>query len=301
MTPRGATAWRAGAAMAAGSALLLAACQPLPHPFADDVPPPGLLDVHDSVSLSVAPVKGEPKAVAGRLAAAVAEALRKHGIAASSRTASVSGDELAGTLETAAGTAGGVAVTARWRLTDAAGRALGGSASRVEAPAQEWRDGSGGAVARLAAASADKLAILFLGRPPPSAPPAASKPRQPRLAFAGVKGAPGDGGQALASAIAFLLQSQGVEIVASDKEKPDLVLGVDVAVGKPVAAKQHISIVWEMRRADGSRIGTLAQQNDVPAGSLDRSWGNTAYVVAASAREGIMQLVIRGMAQAASS
>ncbi|HVH75965.1 MAG TPA: hypothetical protein VM755_13710 [Stellaceae bacterium] len=287
------------ARMAVAAALLFAACQPLPHPFADDVPPPGLLRVRDSVSLSVAPVAGEPRQVAGALAGAVAKALRKHGIAASSRTAGIGSDELLGTLAAAPGADGRMAVTVRWQLEDAAGHPLGRSASRLEAPAEEWRDNSGGAVARLAAASADKLAILFLGRPPSVA--SAAKPRRPRIAVAGVEGAPGDGGKSLATAIAFVLKSQGVEILADGKEKPDLVLDALVTLGKAKGGKQHISIVWQMRRAGGGMIGTVAQQNDVAAGSLDGKWGDTAYLVAAAAREGIMQLVIRGISQAGKS
>ncbi|HEV2300356.1 MAG TPA: hypothetical protein VGR91_02190 [Stellaceae bacterium] len=285
--------------LATAAALLLAACQPLPHPFADDVPPPSLLHVRDSVSLSVAPVAGEPKGAASALPAAVAKALRKHGIAASSRTAGTGSDELLGTLAAAPGADGQTAVTARWRLTDAAGHPLGQSASRIEAPADEWRDGKGGAVARLAAASADKLAILFLGHPANG--PNETKPRRPRIALAGVEGAPGDGGKSLATAIAFLLKGEGMAIVADIKQQPDLVLAAEVSIGKAQAGKQHVSIVWQMRRPDGSRIGRVAQENDVASGSLDGKWGDTAYLVAAAAREGIMQLVIRGMSQAAKS
>ena len=287
---------RSGAGIAVAAALLLAACQPLPHPFADQVPSPDLLHVRDSVSLSVAPVAGEPAAAAGALAAAVAKALRKRGIAASSRTASIAGEELSGRLAAAPGADGNTAVTARWRLNDAAGRLIGESASLVEAPEKEWREGKGAAVARLAAASADKLAILFLGHPP-SATPSEVKPKSPRIALAGVNGAPGDGGKSLAAAIEFLLKSQGVTLVADGKEKPDLVLAADVTIGKAKAGKQHIEILWRMTSADGKKIGTVAQQNDVVAGSLDGEWGNTAYLVATAARDGIMQLVIRGMPQ----
>ena len=49
-----------------------------------------------------------------------------------------------------------------------------------------------------------------------------------------------------------------------------------------------------MRRADGSEIGTVAQENDVPAGLLDGPWGDVAYTVALAAQDGIMQLIARG-------
>ena len=49
---------------------LIAACQPLPHPFADDVPPPSapMLSPPDSAGIIVAPVAGAPAPIAGELA-----------------------------------------------------------------------------------------------------------------------------------------------------------------------------------------------------------------------------------------
>ena len=55
--------------------------------------------------------------------------------------------------------------------------------------------------------------------------------------------------------------------------KADLLLDAVVTVAKPEAGKQHVKIVWRMRRADGSEIGTVAQENDVPAGLLERLLG----------------------------
>jgi len=63
--------------------------------------------------------------------------------------------------------------------------------------------------------------------------------------------------------------------------------------------KQHIKIVWHLRRADGSEIGTVGQENDVPKGSLDSAWGDVAYSVAAAAEGGIAQLISRAGTKAA--
>ena len=56
-------------------AALLASCQPLPHPFADDRPPAELLAVPESAGVSIAPVEGQPGAIAAKLGAATARAL----------------------------------------------------------------------------------------------------------------------------------------------------------------------------------------------------------------------------------
>ena len=52
-----------------------------------------------------------------------------------------------------------------------------------------------------------------------------------------------------------------------------------------------------MRRKDGSEIGTVVQENDVPAGLLDGPWGDVAYTVAVAAQDGIMALIARGAPQ----
>src|SRR5439155_8672648 len=83
-----------------------------------------------------------------------------------------------------------------------------------------------------------------------------------RLAIGEVKGAPGDGGKSLARAVLAVLKKQDLAIV-DDAKKADLMLDgeVDVA-GK--ADKQHVKIVWRIRRSDGAEIGTVGQENDVP-------------------------------------
>jgi hypothetical protein len=121
-----------------------------------------------------------------------------------------------------------------------------------------------------------------------------------RLLIRGVKGAPGDGDQALMRSITELLKNQDLQVVSDPQAKADLVLDADVTVGKPKAGKQNVKIVWHVRRREGDEIGTVGQENDVPAGLLDGAWGDVAYMVAVSAQDGIMTLIARGAPQAAS-
>ena len=82
---------------------------------------------------------------------------------------------------------------------------------------------------------------------------------------------------------------------AEGERRFDLVSGHDdVVVANPKAGKQNVKIVWRVRGKDGGEIGTVGQENDVPAGLLDGAWGDVAYMVAVSAQDGIMQLVARG-------
>ena len=180
-----------------------------------------------------------------------------------------------------------------WELRDPSGRRIGERAERVDAPAADWEAGKDDAVARLAAASAAQLAGLLQDEPAAETEIGG----RTRVAIGGVAGAPGDGNEALARAVTELLKKQDLAIMTDPQAKADLVLDADVAVAKPKAGKQNVKIVWHVRRKDGGEIGTVGQENDVPAGLLNGPWGDVAYMVAVSAQDGIMTLVARGAPQ----
>src|SRR4029077_20391896 len=75
---------------------LIPACQPLPHPFADDRPPAALLQVRDVAGVSIAPIEGKPAAITEKLGAAMAKALLKRDIPASDKTTSLGSYQLYG-------------------------------------------------------------------------------------------------------------------------------------------------------------------------------------------------------------
>jgi len=278
-------------------ALLLAACQPLPHPFADDVPKPGspMLSLRDTATVAIAPIQGGPRATAEKLAPAMAEALQKRDIAASNRTTSIASYQLDGRVQAMPPSGDKAAIVVLWDLRNPAGKSLGERAERIEAAADDWRQGKDDAVAHLAAASADQIAAMLQEK----APVEAAEHGETRLSIGGVEGAPGDGGTALASAITTLLKKQDLAIVSDPGAKADVQLDAVVTVDKPKGGQQHVKIVWRVRRRDGSEIGTVGQENDVPAGLLDGPWGDVAYTVAVAAQDGIMQLISRGAPRSA--
>jgi hypothetical protein len=277
--------------------LLTAGCQPLPHPFEDDVPRRGaaILQLRDSASVTIAPIEGRPRATAEKLGPAMASALQEREIAASTKTASIGSYELTGRIQGMAPANGKTALVAYWELRDPSGQRLGQRAERIEAPAGEWEEGNDDAVARLAAASAAQLASIMQDE----APAEAEIGGRARLLIGAVTGAPGDGGTSLSRAIAELLKKQDLAIVTDPAATADLTLDAEVAVGQPKSGKQNVKIVWHLRNKNGGEIGTVGQENDVPAGLLDGGWGDVAYMVAVSAQDGILQLVARGVPQQA--
>lgn len=284
-------------AKAALALALLVGCQPLPHPFADDVPRKGsaMLALRDSASVTIAPIEGAPRATAEKLGPAMATALQAKEIAASDRTASLGSYELAGRIRETAPSDGKAALVAVWQLRDPSGRPLGERTEELSAPAADWEDGKDDTVTRLATASAAQLVTLLQD----DGPAETEIGGRTRLLVGGVEGAPGDGGEALKKVMTELLKKQDLAIVTEPQAEADLILTAEVTVAKPKAGKQNVKIVWRLRRKGGDEIGTVGQENDVPAGLLDGPWGDVAYVVAASAQDGIMQLVSHAAPQPA--
>jgi hypothetical protein len=273
-------------------AALLAACQPLPHPFADDRPPASLLTVRDSAGVSIAPIEGEPSATAGKLGAAVASALGKRDIPASDRTTSLGSYLLYGRLEAQRPRAGKGTLTVHWRLQDSGGRSVGERTARLEALARAWDSGDDTIIASLAEASAAEIAPLLADEAAPAAAEAAGGGRT-RIVVRPVSGAPGDGAKSLANAIATVLKRQDLAVLDDPSAKADVILDGEVTIVLVKPDKQHVKIVWHVRRGDGAEIGTVGQENDVPKGLLDGAWGDVAYSVAIAGADGLLQVIAR--------
>ena len=186
MIPRARLTHSRQAALAA--ALAAAACQPLPHPFAADAPRPGspILTLRDSASVTIAPVQGIPRATAEKLGAAMASALQQLEIPASDKAASIGSYELVGRIAATPASAGKTTLVAVWDLHEPSGLSLGERTERLEAPMRDWEEGAQGAVTRLAAASAARLAAMLQDE----APAEAEAGGQTRLLISGVDGAP---------------------------------------------------------------------------------------------------------------
>ena len=125
------------------------------------------------------------------------------------------------------------------------------------------------------------------------APPAASK--EPLAAVVpSLVGAPGDGNSALAKALQSELTKSGVA-TAGQSASSYRVEGV-VKVGQSADGKQPVQIDWNVKDPQGKRLGTVTQKNEIPAGSLDSSWGKTADAAASAAAQGILKLLPKSSA-----
>ncbi len=285
---------RIAVAMAAAM-LSLVACQPLPQPFKEDRPPPGapILKLKDGVGIQVGAISGMDDGAADRLAEAMAEALRQADVPASTQVRNRASYVLTGTAATRPAAAPGrTAIEVQWTLAAPDGKTAGGYTQRLEAAAEPWRAGDPALMATMARAGAPQIAMLMQDEPTAPAQPVA----MPRMTVLKVAGAPGDGSTMLTRAMETALRRAQVE-VGSDESggeagRTGLVLAGKVEIGPPKNGAQHVQIVWAVQR-DGKEIGRINQENDVPAGTLDKGWGDIAFIVADAALPGIMALLER--------
>ena len=105
-----------------------------------------------------------------------------------------------------------------------------------------------------------------------------------------VTGAPGDGSNSLTAALQNELRKNGVSLGTTPGGQTYKVEG-KVAVGQGKDGKQPISIDWNVIDPAGKKLGTVSQKNEIPQGSVDGAWGQTATAAAEAAAKGIVKLL----------
>lgn len=104
-----------------------------------------------------------------------------------------------------------------------------------------------------------------------------------------VQGAPGDGSRSLAAALRNELMRNGVKPAAPGMASYRV--EGRVKMGAAEAGQQPIKIDWVVKDPRGGNLGTVSQENKIPAGSLDGAWGGTATAAAVAATQGILKLL----------
>ena len=261
---------------------MLAACGDLPHPFqpADKSTKawsrPG--DVAWG-SILVPPIRGLPAAQSAALMDEVVEALHLRDVPASTRTAGRGSIVLAGNIARVSG-------KLRWTLVTPDGETV----LRFDEPIAGVSSDDAGALdlAAIAARAARRVsAALKL----PATDDTKTAPRVP-VVLETVRGAPGDGGIALARAMRHSLARIGVSIAdAPGKESLSILGRVSVARGDTAASGATVTIAWDVFLPDGRRLGTVSQSNRVAAEQLTGTWGVLPKAVARAGAPGIAQLL----------
>jgi hypothetical protein len=281
--------------------LVLSACGQVPQPFrgaAKVTSDLAIVDVPSAVGIAVVPLIGAPQPFNDQLAQAVAAELGRREIPAEAVTDnrglgfSLIGDVI-GTDEQ-----NGVAtLSIRWSLRSRRGADTGGYTQQTSIRALAWRQGDAAEANRIGRDAADVVVAMIEGSgnltTGPAALPAAEprRPAPPSYASFAVKpadGAPGDGREALQSALVQALLARGVK---HNEDSPDVVLLSRVDVTPAAAGGDFVEIAWRAITQDGRDIGEAKLNNTVPRGSLSGRWGPTAFTIVEAALPDILEIL----------
>lgn len=141
-----------------------------------------------------------------------------------------------------------------------------------------------------------EAAAAVADEPPPPPDETVAAEAQPKrtaitaVAVIAVKGSPGKGDAELTAAMRQTLAKAGWPVLAAPRADALTIAG-KVQLEKPQGALQRVALHWTVSSPDGRSLGDIKQANSVPAGSLDRGWGENAMPVAEAAATGIFDLI----------
>ncbi len=261
---------RLAAAVLAAAAVALAGCGQIPQPFSKEranLTKAPFLIAPTTEGVVVLPVEGVDGETGDLIADLTAKALQKQDVVAGTRSSNRASLFLSGSGRRRLD--GALEIT--WILARSDGTVIG---QRTDAIASDEQ---------LAESTANVAAWLR-----PRVAPAVKT--VPKVAVYPVEGAPGDGNDLLRRALALALDRAPVELTNDLVQGGHVVQG-DVSVERLNNGQDKVVISWTVMDAQGQQIGTVDQQNQVPGGSLDRSWGAVAAPIADAAVGSIVGLL----------
>jgi hypothetical protein len=270
---------------------------PLPRPFKKTDANYEILTtlVKPSIALMVLPPQGPPEGIAKGFATAVAEQAQLRDIPATAASLEGSVYRLAGQAD-AATTGPDVIVSVEWTLISPAGENVHRIRTQTYLPGATVTDGTlwsaihPTAMENLGSAAAQDLKIWFDGQKIAVDDARIDKTASRIITLAAVEGAPGDGNGALAGALMHALRERGQQVQKKDAD-PGYLINGQVTLSPAGTDREKVRIAWHILAPNGDFLGTVAQENHVPAGSLAKRWGETAYYAALAAVDGILELI----------
>ncbi|MDE0392270.1 MAG: hypothetical protein OXI57_09400 [Rhodospirillales bacterium] len=260
----------------------LAACSDLPRPFQPAEKSFQAWSAPGDIawgSILVPPIAGLPAPVSAALTDEVVEALQVREVPASAHTGGRGSIVLAGQVSA-------VTRKLRWTLLTPDGE----TALRFEEPLPDAAR-IGDSAPDLAAIAARAARRITAALEPPEIEKDVARSAAP-VVLEGVRGAPGDGGIALARAMRHSLARIGIAVADEKDEATRLISGrVSVLQDQPETDDAAVTIAWDVLRPDGTRLGTVSQSNRVSLEQLTGAWGALAPIVARAGAPGIAQLL----------
>ena len=188
-------------------------------------------------------------------------------------------------------------MTLHWTLKNAAGRLMDSFIQSNELPLAEWLDPTPDTITFFADLVADRVAIKLgaIAGPEPADPAPATGALWPAIELRTVTGAPGDGNEALATAVASRLTAAGVAFATTGAGAAYAIQG-RVGTHDVTAEVQQLDVVWYLLDPSGAEIGTVSQSGDVARSMLDDRWGPLATTIADYGASGLLDLLREAIA-----
>jgi hypothetical protein len=191
-----------------------------------------------------------------------------------------------------------------WRLLSPAGQPVGKIDQRVEGREPGWIGRDPAPLAKAARDAGSQVVAYFERRGQlatiDGATEAAVSGPAPTLYLEGVSGAPGDGNEALARALSYILRQAGAPL-ADSPERASHRLSGRVETTPKGAGMSEVSIVWRLVDREDRELGKVSQRNPVKTTLIERRWGDLAFAVADAAADGVLDAFDRVSQPGASS
>jgi hypothetical protein len=275
-----------------------------------------------AAKIAIAPIIGPPDAISKALASQLSDASERQKIGVARGNGDVANYTLRGYFVAPAKDKAGNKLSYIWDVTDPAGKRVNRiTGEEVLAPVgggDAWASVTPQIMQTISDKTAASLAAWLPTQSQPGAavaggaaatpavahgtlPPATAASAQPAGTTTGsiasailstaprVTGAPGDGNTSLAAAMRRELEEKGVQV--SEAGQSAYRVGADVKIKPPKDGMQAISINWTVNDPKGAEVAKITQNNEVPAGYLDKSWGQSAEDAAKAASVQIKQVI----------
>lgn len=169
-----------------------------------------------------------------------------------------------------------------------------GSAEGERVPLQAWAAADPTLLHQVAAEAAPRIGAVLTSIQVArnKADPGSLYNRAAKVDVADVTGAPGDGDQTLTQQMRARLATLG-PVVLTTPTGADFVVQGEVKVVPIPKGQERVEIQWIVRTGSGDERGRVVQLNEIPAGTLDRYWGDVAVVVATEASGGVNDVIRR--------
>jgi hypothetical protein len=169
-----------------------------------------------------------------------------------------------------------------------------GKAEGEPIPLDVWAAASPALLQQVAGEAAPRIGAVLTGIriAHDKADPGSLYNRPARVLVADVTGAPGDGNQTLTRQMRARLAALG-PVVLTTTTGADFSVQGEVKVVPVQKHQERVEIQWIVKTPSGDERGRVVQLNEIPAGTLDRYWGDVAIVVATEASNGVNDVIIR--------